>query len=284
MLFPSPATDRLLHNLDNRLPSLCAYVFSHPNMVEVAGVAGIDAFMADMMFTAHDWDNIAHLIRAARGTGISPLIRVQAYPWATGTDRRTVSDAARALALGATAVTVSVSSKEEVQELMGLRDDWHRLIHLRRFSTAEEFPEFNAKTREGTLVVPTVESEGGLRDLDEILAIDGIRLVWLAAGDITKILGVPFKYDDPKVMRLLENAVKTGERHGAAIMYKSCTTWAWTRLTSTPWLNRPAVTSTWASAWSGWARWSGICRWPCNTSVARPSGNASLFPLPSVEC
>ena len=55
MLFPSPATDRLLHNLDNGLPSLCAYVFSHPNMVEVAGVAGMDAFMADMMFTAHDW-------------------------------------------------------------------------------------------------------------------------------------------------------------------------------------------------------------------------------------
>lgn len=219
MLFPTPATDRLLHNLDAGLPSLCAYVFSHPNMVEVAGVAGIDAFMADMMFTAHDWDNIAHLIRAARGTGISPLIRVQAFPWATGTDRRTVSDAARALALGATAVTVSVNSKAEVQELMGLRDDWHRLIHLRRFATADEFPEFNAKTRDGTLIVPTVESEGGLRDLDEILAIDGIRLVWLAAGDITKILGVPFKYDDPKVMRLLENAVKTGERHGAAIMY-----------------------------------------------------------------
>ena len=219
MLFPSPATDRLLYNLDNGLPSLCAYVFSHPNMVEVAGVAGIDAFMADMMFTAHDWDNIAHLIRAARGTGISPLIRVQAFPWATGADRRTVSDAARALALGATAVTVSVGSKEEVQELMGLRDDWHRLIHLRRFNTAEEFPEFNAKTREGTLVVPTVESEGGLRDLDEILAIDGIRLVWLAAGDVTKILGVPFKYDDPKVMRLLDSAVKTGEKYGTAIMY-----------------------------------------------------------------
>ena len=163
MLFPTPETDRLLYNLDNGLPSLCAYVFSHPNMVEVAGIAGMDAFMADMMFTAHDWDNIAHLIRAARGTGISPLIRVQAFPWATGADRRTVSDAARALALGATAVTVSVGSKEEVQELMGLRDDWHRLIHLRRFNTAEEFPEFNEKTRQGTLVVPTVESEGGLR-------------------------------------------------------------------------------------------------------------------------
>ena len=76
MLFPTEETDRLLANLKSGKPSLCAYVFSHPNMVEVAGIAGIDCFMADMMFTAHDWDNIAHLIRAARGTGISPMIRV----------------------------------------------------------------------------------------------------------------------------------------------------------------------------------------------------------------
>ena len=199
--------------------------------------------MADMMFTAHDWDNIAHLVRAARGTGISPMIRVQAFPWATGTDRRTVSDAARALALGATAVTVSVGSKEEVRELMGLRDDWHRLIHLRRFSTAEDFPEYNDRTREGTLVVPTVESEGGLRDLDEILAIDGVRLVWLAAGDVTKILGVPLQ-----VRRRQGHAAVggRGQDPGSVTARPSCTTWAWTRRTSTQWRRRPGATSTWA--------------------------------------
>ncbi|MQG26791.1 MAG: hypothetical protein FI723_00220, partial [SAR202 cluster bacterium] len=79
VLFPNEETDRLLANLKSGKPSLCAYVFSHPNMVEVAGIAGIDCFMADMMFTAHDWDNIAHLVRAARGTGISPMIRVQSF-------------------------------------------------------------------------------------------------------------------------------------------------------------------------------------------------------------
>jgi 2-keto-3-deoxy-L-rhamnonate aldolase RhmA len=219
LLFPNEETDRLLSNLKRGNPSLCAYVFSHPNMVEVAGIAGIDCFMADMMFTAHDWDNIAHLIRAARGTGISPMIRVQSFPWTDGTDRRTISDAARALALGATAVTVSVSSAQEVRDLSELKNDWHRQIHLRRFWTAEEFPDYAEKTRAGTLIVPTVESEGALNELDEILSVDGIELVWLAAGDVTKILGVPFKYEDPKVMRLVENAVKTAERNGAAIMY-----------------------------------------------------------------
>lgn len=219
MLFPNESGERLLANLRNGKPSLCAYVFSHPNLVEVAGLAGFDCFMADMMFTAHDWDQIAHLVRAARGTGISPMIRVQAYPWAHGTDRRTVSDAARALALGATAVTVSISSKEEVQELLGLRSDWHRLIHLRRFASAEDFPEFARRVQEGTLIVPTVESEGGLRDLEEIFALDGVQLVWLAAGDISKILGVPFKYEHPKVLRLVERAVRLGERHGVGVMY-----------------------------------------------------------------
>ena len=224
MLFPNESNDRLLANLKSGKPSMCAYVFSHPNMVEVAGLAGYDCFMADMMFTALDWDNIAHLVRAARGTGISPMIRVQAYPWSSGeahpaVDRRTVSDAARALSLGATAVTVSVSSKEEVRELMGLKTDWHRLIHLKRFASAEDFPEYAQRVAESTLIIPTVESEGGLRDLDEIFALDGIRLVWLAAGDVSKIMGFPFKYEHPKVLSLLEQAVKTAQRYGAGVMY-----------------------------------------------------------------
>ncbi|SVA35491.1 uncharacterized protein METZ01_LOCUS88345, partial [marine metagenome] len=33
MLFPTEETDRLLANLKSGKPSLCAYVFSHPNMV-----------------------------------------------------------------------------------------------------------------------------------------------------------------------------------------------------------------------------------------------------------
>lgn len=111
MLFPTDTGDRLLANLQSGKPSLCAYVFSHPNLVEVAGLAGFDCFMADMMFTALDWEQIAQLIRAACGTGIAPLIRVQAYPWADGIDRRTISDAARALALGATAVTVGAARR-----------------------------------------------------------------------------------------------------------------------------------------------------------------------------
>ena len=224
MLFPNETNDRLLANLNSGKPSMCAYVFSHPNLVEVAGLAGYDCFMADMMFTAHDWDAIAHLVRAARGTGISPMIRVQAYPWSSGesdpgVDRRTISDAARALSLGATAVTVSVSSKEEVKELMGLKTDWHRLIHLKRFASAEDFPEFAQRVSESTLIIPTVESEGGLRDLDDIFALDGIRLVWLAAGDVSKILGFPFKYEHPKVLSLVEQAVKTAQRYGAGVMY-----------------------------------------------------------------
>jgi 4-hydroxy-2-oxoheptanedioate aldolase len=220
LLFPDPSTDRLLANLEAGRPSLCAYVFSDPNLVEVAGFAGFDCFMADMMFTAHDWDQVANLVRAARASGITPLIRVQAYPWgATGVDRRTVSDAARVLALGATAVTVSVSSVAEVRELMRLRTDWHRLIHLRRFLGAADFPRYAERVQRSTLVVPTVESEGGLRDLERIFALDGVRLAWLAAGDLSKILGVPFRYEHPKMLRLVERAVALGRRHGAGVMY-----------------------------------------------------------------
>ena len=210
MLFPTDAGDRLLANVRSGTPSLCAYVFSHPNLVEVAGLAGMDCFMADMMFTALDWEHIAQLIRAARGTGIAPMIRVQTYPWTEGIDQRTVSDAARALALGATAVTISVSSCAQMQALLPLRGDWHRLIHLRRFPSAADVPAFAKRVADETLLVPTIESEGGLHDLEAIFVLEGVELVWLAAGDMSKILGVPFHYDHPKMLALIERAVRLG--------------------------------------------------------------------------
>jgi hypothetical protein len=49
--------------------------------------------------------------------------------------------------------------------------------------------------------------------------LEGIELVWLAAGDISKILGVPFQYEHPKMLALLEQAVRLGERYGAGVMY-----------------------------------------------------------------
>ena len=45
MLFPTEETDRLLANLKNGKPSLCAYFFRHPHMVEVAGLAGLTCFL-----------------------------------------------------------------------------------------------------------------------------------------------------------------------------------------------------------------------------------------------
>lgn len=41
----------------------------------------------------------------------------------------------------------------------------------------------------------------------------------MAAGDISKILGVPLQYEHPKMLALLERAVGLGERHGAGVMY-----------------------------------------------------------------
>ncbi len=146
------------------------------------------------------------------------MIRVQTYPWTEGTDQRTVSDAARALALGATAVTISVSSCAQMQALLHLRGDWHRLIHLRRFPPAVDFPAFAERVAAETLLVPTIESAGGLRDLKAIFALDGVELVWLAAGDISKILGVPFDYEHPQMLALIERAVRLGERHQAGVM------------------------------------------------------------------
>ena len=71
MLFSSESTCWLSVNLNSGKPSLCADDCSHPNLVEVAGLAGFDCFMADMMFAAHDRDRS---INRARRLGVSQVL------------------------------------------------------------------------------------------------------------------------------------------------------------------------------------------------------------------
>ena len=53
MLFPTEETDRLLANLKSGKPSLCAYVFSHPNMVDVARHTSAHVAQPDKTYGFH---------------------------------------------------------------------------------------------------------------------------------------------------------------------------------------------------------------------------------------
>jgi 2-keto-3-deoxy-L-rhamnonate aldolase RhmA len=181
-----------------------------PEWIELAGHMGFDLAIIDMMFTSIDWDSAAHMIRAASRYEMTPWVRLQSYPWsAGGVDGRALADTARAFALGAEVVTISLDEPAHIAALLEVKD-WHRHVHI--YDSPKGIDE-----RE-VLLVPQLESLGAIERADEIMALPGLRAVWLGLGDLSRALGHPGEPDHPDVRRVIERIVRLGVQHGVRVV------------------------------------------------------------------
>lgn len=185
-------------------------------LLEVMGFAGLDMVKVDQMFCPADWPTIAEMVRAGRNYDIDVFVRVQSFPWIATTDPRIAVDAVRALGVGAAGVVFSCATVQEVEQVVAASRDWHRDIHIHPFSD-EEFAAFEAKVGSDCLVMPLIESQSALDDIDSILAVDGLKAVSLGMTDISRVLGHPLEYEHPDVQRVVDTIVKKAHAKGVYV-------------------------------------------------------------------
>ncbi len=194
-------------------------IVNSPDMIEVCAKVGFDWVEIDQMFTAFDWSDVQYMIRTAEAAGVTPVIRIQSYPW-LGYDHRIPVDVSRALAIGAQFVMVSHSGKREIEECLSLADDWHRkALWLHPFKNFDEWGTVTEEMKEGTFIIPQPESAGALADLDETLALPGVKMLFFAMGDLSKLLSGSKKPEwyHPKLWEYVRHAVALGKEHGVMI-------------------------------------------------------------------
>ena len=62
-----------------------------------------------------------------------------------------------------------------------------------------------------------VEGEESIKNIDQIMQLDEIDVVFVGLFDLSKALGIPGEVHDPKVSILLEKVVKKGERYNKSV-------------------------------------------------------------------
>lgn len=160
-------------------------------LVEVAGYGGLDFVCLDMMVTPLDWDRAAQMVLAANRFGVTPWLRLPAYPWDdTGLDPGLPAQVLRGLSIGAECVLASVSTPRQVEQLLHPLSNPHRRLYVLHGGghRTEEQRRFDEAQSE-QWVVPIIESQAALDNLDGILAVEGLRMVYIGMGDLTKALG-----------------------------------------------------------------------------------------------
>jgi 4-hydroxy-2-oxoheptanedioate aldolase len=213
-----PLRNPLLDKYKNGGTALGVIVNS-ADMIEVCAKVGFDWVEIDQMFTAFDWHDVQYMIRTAEAAGVTPVIRIQSYPW-LGYDHRIPVDVSRALAIGAQFVMVSHSGKREIEECLSLAGDWHRkALWLHPYKSFDDWDTVTEEMKEGTFIIPQPETMGALADLDETLTMPGVKMLFFAMGDLSKLLSGTVRPDwyNPRLWEHIHRAVALARERGVMI-------------------------------------------------------------------
>jgi 2-keto-3-deoxy-L-rhamnonate aldolase RhmA len=208
--------------IDSGQMALGVWLKSGPTWVSTIARAGFDFVRPDMMFSAMDWRDLDHIHRTAQAVGIACWVRVPANPWLAGPGQLQVTvDVQRAFSIGVPLVGVSVASAAQVRACVEVAKDWHRSGAGEYPNSDESFKAMHRKTANAAIFVPHIEAGTAAHELDEIIAIDGVRILMLAMTDLSKALGHPFQYDHPAVWKVVDEIVEKAHARGIVVAANS---------------------------------------------------------------
>lgn len=208
---------RIFSNLKEGKPSLGILVKGSPLNMASLGKSGFDFVFIDMMFSLLGWSELHHNILTARQAGMTPMVRIDGFPWGGAEpDRRLVVHAAHAFSLGAGGVCAAVCSAKEVAQITRVLEDWHRAGTI--VTTLEELKERESSIRANSGIIPIIESREALDDIENIMDVSGVTAVFIACTDLARAVGHPFDPEHPDVWKIIEKVVKAGGKKNVAIM------------------------------------------------------------------
>ena len=190
--------------------------FTSPQLVEIAGRAGFDFLFIDCEHGAIGLDECENMVRAADLVELSTIVRVP---------ENSPQQILRYLDLGAHGVQVPhVTTKDDAlravdatkyapQGSRGMGGGRAADYGLGRY-TGEAYLKF---ANEQTWVSAMIEDQEGIRNLDQILTVEGLDIIAIGPNDLAASLGHPGNSDHPDVQRTIDEIVAQTRAAGKAV-------------------------------------------------------------------
>ena len=184
-------------------------------MIDTLGYSGMDFCILDTEHGPLDMQTITDLILVAKGTGVDPIVRV-----GENNERLIL----RALDVGAAGVQVpQINVKQDALNVVNAAKYdpmGHRGLSI--FTKAGDYflnkgENHTDSQNDETMVIVHIEGQKGLNNLDEIMEVDGIDVLFLGPYDISQSLGIPGQVRDKKVADAMKNAAEKARNAGRAV-------------------------------------------------------------------
>ena len=169
-----------------------------PGVIEVLAHSGFDFVILDMEHGPSSVETVQSLIRSAELSGIVPIVRVPS------TDEEIISNV---LDVGAAGVQVpKVTCAADVHDALNAskfaplgKRGVCRYVRAANYSSMDKERYFSKAANEALLIVQ-LEGLEALKNLDEILDVEGIDIIFIGPYDLSQSLGVPGQVDHPSVI------------------------------------------------------------------------------------
>jgi len=185
-----------------------------PGMIEAMGFAGFDFVILDLEHGPNSVETVQNLIRAAQISGILPIVRVK---------DNNDSVIGEVLDIGAAGIEVpQISTKEDAEHLIevakfapeGMRGVC-RFVRAADYSSMDRFEYF--KEANEAIIIIHLEGQKAIENLDELLDVKGIDIMFIGPYDLSQSLGIPGQIDHPLVEEKMKEIIGKCSSKGVCI-------------------------------------------------------------------
>jgi len=212
--------DEVVYGLFCNIPS--------PMVVEILGYSGFDFVIIDAEHGISDLETVENMIRASEVSGTIPITRI-------GLNLQ--QHILRFLDAGSMGVQIPlINTKQEAQSVImsvkypPIGNRGLAPTRAANFGLDGSLSDYVKSANQETLVVVQIETMEAVQNLDDILSVENVDVVFFGPTDLSASLGVPGEIDHPKVVNVIEEAGKKvrGAGKSAGVLGrnpKSCLDW-----------------------------------------------------------
>jgi 2-keto-3-deoxy-L-rhamnonate aldolase RhmA len=180
----------------------------------VFAAAGYDFCFIDMEHGCYNMETVADLIRGARSAGIGSIIRVP---------RLETFFISRVFDAGAEGIMVPMTSTKEQAEAI-VRFAKYAPLGQRGFGSQSgmtdfkprKAPDYMKEANDHTLLIAQIETQEAIKNIDEILSVEGIDVGLIGPNDLSISLGIPDQLGSDMIQEAIGKVVESAKRHGKA--------------------------------------------------------------------
>lgn len=190
-------------------------IIDSPMVVDVIASSGVDFIIIDAEHGAISFETAQIMGGLCESYGVTPIMRVGEI---------NESLILRALDIGMHGIQLpNITTKQDA--LNFVRYAKYPPLGIRGFSPytkagqydVKNGPILTQKANNNTLLIANVEGIDGIHNLEEIVQVEGIDVIFIGLFDMSKSLGVPGEVEHPKVLETLDKAISMIHAYGKKV-------------------------------------------------------------------